>query len=51
MPEKKEYFCQCMRGQYLDKSGLDKQFNKQFGKPETKPPKKTIKQLFKIKSK
>jgi len=47
----KEQFCQCMRGQYLDKSGLNKQFNKQFGKPDRKPPKKTIKQLFKIKSK
>lgn len=51
MNEKKPYMCSCMKGQYLDKTGLNKQLNKQFGKPERKPPKKTIKQLFKIKSK
>ena len=47
----KEHFCECIRGQYLDKSGLNNQLNKQFGKPETKAPKKSIKQLFLVKNK
>jgi len=49
--DERKGMCPCMTKKYMSNKGLDKQLSKQFGKEERKPKKKTIKQLFILKSK